>query len=84
MTEKDLYVVGARLLGLYFAVFGATSLCTVLFHVIRSFRMSSLSLLIAPAVYVGAAVLLIKKTSWCLSLVGIKTEEETSEHLPGA
>ena len=83
MTKKDLYLVGTRLLGLYFAVFGITSLCSILFHVIRSFRMSSLSLLIAPAVYVGAALLLIKKTSWCLGKIGIKTEED-SEHNPGA
>lgn len=64
-------------MGLYFAVFGITSLCSILVHVIGHWGAGSLKMLIAPAVYLAVSFVLIKKTSWCLSMIGVKTEDNS-------
>ncbi len=70
MTKKDLYLVGTKLMGLHFAVLGVTTLVSVLFS-------GSLRMLVAPAVYLVASFYLIKKTSWCLSKIGIRIEDNS-------
>ena len=82
MTKKEVYLVGTQLMGLYFAVIGIASLCSILVNGIAQWRAGRLTMLVAPAVYLGVSLLLIKKTSWCLSKTGI-TKEDNSEHNTG-
>ena len=80
MTKKDLYLVGTKLIGLYFAAFGIITLSVVLFLLIKN-GIAVLGMLVNPAVCLGVSFLLIKKTSWCLNKSGITTEGNSEQKL---
>ena len=83
MTKKELYLVATKLMGVYFAVYGIVSLCSVLFYFFGDLGLRSLRVLVTPALYLVASFLLMKKTDWCLSKLGLEAEENITEQSDG-
>ncbi len=83
MTNRDYLTIGLKLMGVYFAVLGITILVVSLSNFLGSLAPSDLPndygsgltyeliRLMQPIAYLACAFHLVRRTEWCLTLMGI-------------
>ena len=94
MSKKDWLTVGLKLIGVFFAVLGFTTLCITIINVVVQFLQLvdrsvvvvasgyvTLVGLLQPIAYLLASYVLVKKTDWCLNKIVVAAEQNSSEQL---
>ncbi len=85
MTRRQIYAIGLKLIGVYFAVLAFTTLCLVIVNLLANLMPSGMPVAFAatplgvtivrslqPVAYIVASFVLIRKTDWCLSKLDVE------------